>query len=81
MSQQLQVGGHTFEVTIDPTKDMCGRYTLRKIGGRGLTYITMRNANRPNLMFLINPNASGPKSVTNLWVSDEGGQLREVTVL
>lgn len=77
----IQIDGQEFSVTVNEGKDRFGRYTLRKIGGRGLTYTTMRNAHRPHMMCLLNPNASGARGVTNLWLSDEGGTLRQVHVL
>lgn len=73
----IDINGKQFAVVLDSSKDN-GRYTLTKVGGRGLTYETYRNANRPHLMFLVNPNASGPGAVTKLWLSDEGGSLRQV---
>jgi hypothetical protein len=74
----IQIGRHSFTVELgNPERDGATRYVLRKVGGRGLTYETMRNANRPGLMFLVNPNAS---KLPNLWLSDEGGTLRHVEV-
>jgi hypothetical protein len=76
MATTLPINGATF--TVEPSgTDRDGRvkFTLRKIGGRGLSYETMRNANRPGLLFCVNPNAT---KLPNIWLTDEGGELRQV---
>ena len=78
--QTIEIDGRTFSVEVSPKADRSGgaRYILRKVGGRGLTYETMRNVNRPGLMFCINPNAS---KLPGIWLSDEGGDLRQVILV
>lgn len=78
MNATVNLNGVDFEVTVNEDKNVFGRYTLRKIGGHGLTYTTTRNAHKPHLMSLTNPNRRGLSQATGLWVSDENGTLRQV---
>lgn len=78
-NKTIEINGKPFAVSVDVSKDN-GRYTLTKIGGRGLTYETWRIVKQPHLMFLVNPNTSGPASVTKLYLTDVGGDLRQVDV-
>lgn len=78
-TKTIEINGKQFTVAFDASKDN-GRYTLTKIGGRGLTYETWRIKRQPYIMFLVNPNASGPSAVTKIYLTDEGGELRQVNV-
>ena len=71
----IVIGGKKFAVTSESAADG-PRYILKRISKHGLMYGTMRTKRRPHLMFLINGNRRGPDAVTNIWVSDEGGELR-----
>lgn len=65
----------TVEVTKDP---LAGKTGYRFRGVRGACYRTIRNAQNPDLMFLVNEKRG--KVVEGFWVTDKGGVLKPVKV-
>jgi hypothetical protein len=73
----LTLGKVTYAVTHE-TRDLDGSgpelvYHLH--GPRGAHYMTMRNKNRAELMFLLNARKFGV-ALPDVWLTDKGGILR-----
>jgi len=73
--ETVTINGTAFTVT--KRESAVEPYLLTKVGGRGLAYTAMRNAKRPHLLFLVNANQRGSSAVTNVWITDEGGTIRQ----
>lgn len=70
----IQVNGRIFSVTATEHAREGVQYTLS--GKRGATYKTMRNANRRELMFLVNARGFGiPAGFEGKWFTDIHGTL------
>lgn len=72
----LTIGRMTYTVESAETGTSEGRtYMLR--GKRGAVYGTMRNANRPELLFVVNFGMGGsPRVFDGVWLTDADGTLR-----
>jgi len=74
---EIKVNGRAFTVTSREGKD--GRTVYELHGKRGACYFTMRNAKRPEFMFLCNARGFGlAAGMESVWLTDEGGRLEEI---
>lgn len=70
---KVMVNGREYEVTVAGEYEGRPVYELR--GARGARYQTMRNAHRPEMLFLTGAALRWRKTA---WLTDEGGTLRQV---
>lgn len=76
-AKTLRVNGRDFAVTTEQGEDGRPVYHLR--GKRGAHYFTMRNEPNPSLMFVCDARRFGCASTMDgVWLTDEGGELREL---
>ncbi len=73
----ITVCGREFSVTQDVTSFGEKRYILT--GKRGAVYATMRNRNRPEMMFLFSGKGRGLCSLGEVWLTDKNGALEVVS--
>jgi hypothetical protein len=74
---KLTIGRLEFDVTSETSEKYGAWYTLR--GKRGATYSTLRNAHRPELMFLCDARNFGPvHAFIGVWLTDKNGTLEVV---
>lgn len=77
--QTVDINGKAFAAEQSGTdRDGRVKYTLRKIGGRGLAYDTMRNAKDSALLFCVNPNSY---KLPGIWLREIDGRLEQVKVI
>ena len=80
----ITVSGRQYVVEAgDPKRDTDeGRPVYILVGARGARYATMRNRSNPGVMFLVHAGRSFGVvrlgSADTTWLTDEGGELREV---
>lgn len=73
----IRVNGRDFSVTSAEHAKEGVQYTLR--GARGAVYKTMRNVNRPAMMFLVDARGFGiAMGKTPTWLTDASGALEAV---
>ena len=78
--QTLTINGRDYSVEYEtrPDKELD---TYWITSARGFKYYTIRNKKRPHLMFIVSDGNFGTKhALSRVWLSDEGGTLREVKV-
>ena len=79
--ETLVVNGRAYDVTRQPAtweEQSPWQYELK--GKRGALYTTVRNANDRTKMFLVHKTGGFgiPAGMQGVWLTDEGGTLRQV---
>jgi len=81
----VQINGRDYGVEYiapDPTHPLDPDKCHYRIFGPRAGYYTMRNRKTSDLMFLVSENgAVSSHGLRNVWLSDRGGQLRQVKLL
>lgn len=74
----IRIAGREYKVTTRTLSTGELQYLLE--GKRGAHYATMRNVNRPEMMFLIGAGAhlGGPEGKRTTWLTDKSGSLEVV---
>lgn len=75
----MKVNGRDYKIAKHATTTKNAPHVYFLTGKRGAQYGTMRNANNPEMMFLIDLRGFGiPAAMDNVWLSDKDGTLRQV---
>ena len=78
MIAAIAIGRRTFTVTTRTDRE--GRIQYVLTGARGAVYVTIRNAHRPEHMFLIDARGFGlAKGYEGQWFTDANGELERLT--
>lgn len=74
----LTIRGREYTVTVRPADDRTPKHGVvyELAGTRGARYFTMRNANRPEQMFVCDARGFGMASMLKgCWLTDKNGSL------
>lgn len=78
MNGDITINGRQYAVELRPSTERDeGRPVYRITGARGAVYWTVRNRPNPDMMFLIRHGKFGPGAMSQVWLTDKDGQLRQ----
>lgn len=79
LNTSVTINGGEYAVGLRPGPERDeGRPAYRITGARGAAYRTVRNRHNPEIMFLLREGKFGPGAMYGVWLTDRGGELRQV---